>query len=123
MRRAFPLAMSNRIPEHSDDLRQLLVKAGLGNMTTLRDLQAGILQALEEVKERDEVIQELKSTLGDRDRCIADLTRELNMLKAVLDNPLSETNRSEQPSKRIAISAAPVDVDNSAGSASYAKIP
>ena len=94
-------------------------------MTTLRDLQAGMLQALEEVKERNDIIEDLRTMVADKDKYIDDLTRELNMLKAVLDNPLSESYRNGHlhPIKRIAISAAPVDVDSNAGSTLYAKSP
>lgn len=108
-----------------DDLPNLLMKAGLERMTTLRDLQAGMLQALEEIKDRNDTIDELKATLEDRDKSISDLTRELQMLKAVLENPLSETPSTEhlQHIKRIAISAAPVNVHSKAVSESYAKYP
>lgn len=111
--------------EQVDELQQMLTNAGLEKMTTLRDLQAGMLQALEEVRDRNNSIKELQSIIEDKDRSIADLTRELSMLKAVLENPLSEMSRSNDPQhmKRIAISAAPVDVNNAAGSTSYAKTP
>ena len=110
--------------EEVDHLYQMLARAGLQNMTTLRDLQAGMLQALEEIKERNETIGELRAVIDDKSREIFNLRRELDMLKSVLENPLSQTDNNIQThTKRIAISAAPVDVNNQAGSESYAKYP
>lgn len=109
--------------EEADHLHQMLARAGLQNMTTLRDLQAGMLQALEEIKERNETIGELRSVIDDKERDIINLRRELDMLKSVLENPLSQTESVQTHTKRIAISAAPVDINNQAGSESYAKYP
>lgn len=112
------------IDEEVQHLQQMLARAGLQNMTTLRDLQAGMLQALEEIKERNEKIGELKATIDDKEREIGNLSRELEMLKSVLENPLSHTNTvPQQHTKRVAISAAPVDINNQTSSESYAKLP
>lgn len=114
---------TNGQDEEVDHLHQMLARAGLQNMTTLRDLQAGMLQALEEIKERNETIGELRTTIEEKDRELENLSRELEMLKSVLENPLSQTDNVPTHTKRIAISAAPVDIHNQAGSESYAKYP
>lgn len=108
-----------------EDLSQLMARAGISNMTTLRDLQAGMLQALDEIKERDDVILELKVKLEEREKIIESLSNELSRLRTVLDDPLSEppTSDSTNNKKRIAVSASPVNVLQTSDSASYAKFP
>lgn len=110
---------------NDSELHNSLVKAGLEKMTTLRDLQAGMLQALDEINERNEKIENLQSTVKDQQIAIVNLTQELKMLKAVLNNPLSQLEDTEllPHMKRIAISAAPVDQSNDARSVSFPKNP
>jgi len=103
--------MSLRAGRNFDDgFFQVLINAGIENMTTLRDLQAGLAQALKEIKDRNETIEELKAMIEDRDKNVDDLQREVSMLKAVLENPTQDTSISPHHNKRIAISAAPAAI-------------
>lgn len=106
-----------------DELSELMERAGIGNMTTLRDLQAGMLQALDEIRERNQEIEELRTTVAEKDFLITNLNKELTLLKTVLENPLSTAPSTNTGNfkKRIAISAAPVNINALAGSTSYAK--
>lgn len=92
-------------------------------MSTLRDLQNGMHAAFVMIKERDDTIKELKARMLEKDDAISSLAKELQMLKAVLENPLSETPASKvaEIKKRIAISAAPIALETIADSKSYAK--
>jgi len=110
--------------EGGHPLYDALAKFGIEDMTTFRDLQASLVQALEEIKVRNDSIQELYSKLAEKDVTIAELNHELQLLKAVLENPLASHPAPDTiAKKRIAISAAPVSADNPAGSTSYAKYP
>ena len=82
-------------------------------MGTLRDLQLALREKIEELKQRDELIDELENELDEKDALIQKLKVELDKYRCVLPPPPGvQQNGSSHPkaerTKRTAISAEPV---------------
>lgn len=55
-----------------------------GKMATLRDLQIALAGKIEEVRQRDELIDELEQELDDKDELILSLRNELEKYKSAV---------------------------------------
>ena len=84
-------------------------------MCTLRELQLALRDKIEELEQRDQLIDELEQELGDKDILIRRLRLELDKYKSIVCSP-STTSRSysrtlnhgvqfRERTKRTAISA------------------
>lgn len=81
-------------------------------MGTLRDLQLALCSKIEELNQRDRLIDELEKELDEKDELIEKLRMELEKCKAVLNStvvkPVQENVTSyKERNKRCAISAEP----------------
>lgn len=81
-------------------------------MGTLRDLQFSLRNKIEELNQRDNLIDELEAELDEKDALIEKLKMELEKCKAVLNStvvkPTKETGTlNKERNKRCAISAEP----------------
>ncbi|XP_035671466.1 uncharacterized protein LOC118412608 [Branchiostoma floridae] len=72
-------------------------------MGTLRDLQRALQEKIEELRERDELIDELELELEEKDQLIQRLQSELDKYRSVLRPATQKVGRA----KRQAISAEP----------------
>lgn len=84
----------------------------LDKMGTLRDLQLALCSKIEELDQRDRLIDELEKELDEKDELIEKLRMELEKCKAVLNStvvkPAQENVTSyKERNKRCAISAEP----------------
>ena len=82
-------------------------------MGTLRELQLALAEKIEELRQRDELIDELEADLDDKDAVINTLKNELDKYRSVLKPPKSPNMvaRNKVGSlrcKRTAISAEPM---------------
>ena len=77
-------------------------------MGTLRDLQLALQEKIEELRQRDELIDELESELDEKDALIQQLQNELDKYRSVL-RPATEHQvvQIKERTKRTAISAEP----------------
>uniref|UniRef100_A0A8C6UB92 cGMP-dependent protein kinase n=1 Tax=Neogobius melanostomus TaxID=47308 RepID=A0A8C6UB92_9GOBI len=92
-------------------------------MGTLRDLQYALQQKIEELRQRDALIDELEAELDQKDELIQRLQNELDKYRSVIKPATLQVNkhnqlRDHQRSKRQAISAEP-----SANILSHDKLP
>lgn len=77
-------------------------------MGTLRDLQLALQEKIEELRQRDELIDELEMELDEKDTLIQKLQNELDKYRSVLKPATVQSqNRLKERSKRTAISAEP----------------
>lgn len=80
-------------------------------MGTLRDLQFLLREKIEEVQQRDSLIDELEAELDEKDEVIRHLRNELDKYRSIIKPMTKRVQREEtlQPerSKRTAISAEP----------------
>lgn len=80
-------------------------------MGTLRDLQLALAEKIEELRQRDELIDELEADLDDKDNMIQTLKNELDKYRSILrpqiTNAVVRHKVSASRSKRTAISAEP----------------
>jgi len=80
-------------------------------MATLRDLQIAVAEKIEEVKQRDQLIDELEKELDEKDNLIQSLRNELEKYKSAVKVSITAAVRANGPShlvgrqKRTAISA------------------
>jgi cGMP-dependent protein kinase len=89
-------------------------------MGTLRDLQLALREKIEELQQRDQLIDELEAELDDKDSVIRKLRCQLDKYRAVvaMTQAVKRVDNGEQPespsvhfkerTKRTAISAEPV---------------
>ena len=82
-------------------------------MGTLRELQLALAEKIEELRQRDELIDELEADLDDKDALINTLKNELDKYRSVLKPPKSPNMVVRNKvvslrSKRTAISAEPM---------------
>jgi len=80
-------------------------------MATLRELQLSLREKIEEVRQRDELIDELETELEQKDSLINCLYSELDKFRSVVRHRVtfdSQTHACDKP-KRQAISAEPAD--------------
>ena len=78
-------------------------------MGTLRDLQLALQQKIEELRQRDELLDELESELDEKDGLIQRLRNELDKCRSVL-KPATGQHQNimvATRTKRLAISAEP----------------
>ncbi|CAL1599859.1 unnamed protein product [Knipowitschia caucasica] len=88
-------------------------------MGTLRDLQYALQQKIEELRQRDALIDELELELDQKDELIQRLQNELDKYRSVIrpataqqvQNTLALPGPDQHRSKRQAISAEPTAVD------------
>ena len=79
-------------------------------MGTLRDLQVALREKIEELKQRDDLIDELEAELDEKDALIQRLQTELDKYRSVLRPPTVEhvqLKSIRERTKRLAISAEP----------------
>ncbi|KAK6328698.1 hypothetical protein J4Q44_G00006760 [Coregonus suidteri] len=86
------------------------------NMGTLRDLQYAIQEKIEELRQRDALIDELELELDQKDELIQKLQNELDKYRSVIkpatQQVVKQTELHEhQRTKRQAISAEPTAFD------------
>ncbi|XP_071108152.1 cGMP-dependent protein kinase 1-like isoform X1 [Haliotis cracherodii] len=90
---------------------------GSGIMGTLRDLQLALQEKIEELRQRDDLIDELEGELDEKDALIQRLYQELDKYRSIL-KPVTDRSNSRvtnhgpvrERSKRTAISAEPASV-------------
>lgn len=84
-------------------------------MGTLRDLQYALQEKIEELRQRDALIDELELELDQKDELIQKLQTELDKYRAVVRPAASPPGQPElqeqQRTKRQAISAEPTALD------------
>ncbi|CAL9682452.1 unnamed protein product [Knipowitschia caucasica] len=80
---------------------------------TLRDLQLALQLKIEELRQRDTLIDELELELDTKDDLIRQLQIELDRHRIVTSKPTSNNSDEPQRSKRQAISAEPTSLDPS----------
>ncbi|KAL5019132.1 hypothetical protein ScPMuIL_004854 [Solemya velum] len=82
-------------------------------MGTLRDLQLALREKIEELQQRDELIDELEEELDEKDEMIQKLQNELDKYRSVLKPATQRVQKSvaiyKERSKRYAISAEPAN--------------
>lgn len=78
-------------------------------MGTLRDLQFMLREKVQEVEQRDSLIDELEAELDEKDEIIRHLRNELDKYRSIIRPVTKQANHSNGPerSKRTAISAEP----------------
>ena len=82
-------------------------------MGTLRELQLALAEKIEELRQRDELIDELESDLDEKDNLIQTLKNELDKYRSILKPQIQNLQNSvarhkvSLRSKRTAISAEP----------------
>ncbi|XP_061191308.1 uncharacterized protein LOC133199515 [Saccostrea echinata] len=81
-------------------------------MGTLRDLQLALRNKIEELNQRDKLIDELEAELDEKDQLIEKLKMELEKCKAVLNSAVVKPTQEngtlyKERNKRCAISAEP----------------
>ena len=76
-------------------------------MATLRDLQIALAGKMEEVRQRDELIDELEKELDEKDELIQSLRNELEKYKSAVKVSITAAvqSRANERQKRQAISA------------------
>ena len=80
-------------------------------MATLRDLQVALAEKIEELQQRDALIDELESELDEKDNLIQNLRNELEKYRSVLKVTAGQKRPVVEGSargKRTAISAEPM---------------
>ncbi|XP_035652730.1 cGMP-dependent protein kinase 1-like isoform X1 [Oncorhynchus keta] len=98
-------------------VKGLLSPLGVGmNMGTLRDLQYALQEKIEELRQRDALIDELELELDQKDELIQKLQNELDKYRSVIkpatQQVVKQTELHEhQRTKRQAISAEPTAID------------
>ncbi|KAM5141095.1 cGMP-dependent protein kinase 1 isoform 2-T2 [Mantella aurantiaca] len=91
--------------------------APAGNMGTLRDLQYALQEKIEELRQRDALIDELELELDQKDELIQRLQNELDKYRSVIKPATQQAHKQtsntlgEQRTKRQAISAEPTAFD------------
>lgn len=84
-------------------------------MGTLRELQRCLSDKIEELKQRDELIDELESELDEKDALIKTLQNELDKYRSILKPATPPIKKrlamSRDRIKRCAISAEPTKID------------
>lgn len=89
--------------------------APAGNMGTLRDLQYALQEKIEELRQRDALIDELELELDQKDELIQRLQNELDKYRSVIKPATQQAQKpctlGEQRTKRQAISAEPTAFD------------
>ena len=73
-------------------------------MATLRDLQFALQQKIEELRQRDELIDDLELELDEKDALIQKLKNELDKYRAVI-RPATKQALHKSRQKRLGISA------------------
>ena len=73
-------------------------------MATLRDLQFALQQKIEELRQRDELIDDLELELDEKDALIQKLKNELDKYRAVI-RPATKQALQKSRQKRLGISA------------------
>ncbi len=73
-------------------------------MATLRDLQFALQQKIEELRQRDELIDDLEIELDEKDALIQRLKNELDKYRAVI-RPATKQALQKSKQKRLGISA------------------
>ncbi|XP_013422046.1 cGMP-dependent protein kinase 1 [Lingula anatina] len=97
-------------------------------MGTLRDLQLALSEKIEELRQRDELIDELEQELDEKDALIKHLQNELAKYRAVL-KPITEKHQAQMRAnmkdrlKRTAISAEPAGFVTSERDLSTRQVP
>ena len=78
-------------------------------MGTLRDLQLALRNKIEELNQRDRLIDELETELDEKEELIEKLRMELEKCKAVLNSTVGKPSgaQSRERNKRCAISGEP----------------
>lgn len=82
-------------------------------MSSLRELQLTVRQKVEELRQRDALIDELEAELDDKDAIILRLQTELDKYRSIVhSHGFRNTHRADhvtfrEPTKRLAISAEP----------------
>ncbi|XP_029312643.1 cGMP-dependent protein kinase 1-like [Cottoperca gobio] len=76
-------------------------------MGTLRDLQYALQEKIEELRQRDTLIDELELELDQKDELIQRLQNELDKYRSVLRPATAQQVQAQQQTKRQAISAEP----------------
>nr|KAG5713808.1 hypothetical protein BaRGS_024435 [Batillaria attramentaria] len=66
-------------------------------MGTLRDLQLALQEKIQELRQRDELIDELEAELDEKDALIRKLQTELDKYRSVLKPPTSQQNKRPVP--------------------------
>ncbi|KAK3528760.1 hypothetical protein QTP70_011191 [Hemibagrus guttatus] len=88
-----------------------------GNMGTLRDLQYALQEKIEELRQRDALIDELELELDQKDELIQKLQTELDKYRSVIRPATQQVQQKQtalqehQRTKRQAISAEPTALD------------
>lgn len=72
-------------------------------MATLRELQAALQLKLEELRQRDQLLDELEAELECKDALIEKLYQELDKCRSILDS----TGISRAPSSRVRVAPTP----------------
>lgn len=86
----------------------------VAKMGTLRDLQLKLRDKIDELRQRDELIDELEAELDQKDEIIQKLQMELDKYRSILKPAHEQTqkrvNLHRERNKRCAISAEPAHV-------------
>lgn len=87
-----------------------------GEMGTLRDLQYALQEKIEELRQRDALIDELELELDQKDELIQKLQNELDKYRSVIRPATQQVHKQsvlheQQRTKRQAISAEPTAFD------------
>ncbi|KAK3092018.1 hypothetical protein FSP39_024472 [Pinctada imbricata] len=94
-----------------DDYKRRSVSIEFQDMGSLRDLQLALRLKIEELHQRDELIDELETELDQKDEMIERLQNEIEKYRAVLksttEQARKQTTMYRERSKRCAISAEP----------------
>lgn len=85
-------------------------------MGTLRDLQYALQEKIEELRQRDALIDELELELDQKDELIQKLQNELDKYRSVIKPATQQVHKQSvyehQRTKRQAISAEPFDIQD-----------
>lgn len=77
------------------------------SMGTLRDLQLALQEKIEELKQRDQLIDELESELDEKDNMIDKLQTELDKYRSILKPATEQNFQPAVRTKRTGISSEP----------------
>lgn len=75
------------------------------NMASLRDLQYALQEKIEELRQRDELIDELELELDEKDTLIQRLQNELDKYRSVIRPATKQAMVVQRKQKRCGISA------------------
>ena len=70
-------------------------------MGTLRDLQLALQEKIEELKQRDQLIDELEGELDEKDFLIEKLQTELDKYRSIMKPATEQTLKQGMPAQRI----------------------